>query len=328
MTRRCLLLSFTRALSWMNPVRTATLTAGAALMFLPGLVAAHTVADPDEGIAGTSLRAAFRVTHGCKGSPTLAVTIRMPEGVLSAKPMPKPGWRIEIKRRPLDKPVPGAHGNTIREAVTEVSWTGGRLENAEYDEFTLLVGLPDRAGETLYFPTIQTCEKGANNWVGIPAAGQGWHDLPEPAPFIKLNPAPGQKADYTLGQLEIGRPWTRATAPTAPSGGGFLTVTNKGATPDRLIAVRSPAAQQVQIHEMKMDGNVMRMRELEKGLEIPAGGKVTLAPGGFHLMLMGLKAPLLKDTRVPVTLVFEKAGSIDVEFVVTAMGGPAPDHRH
>ena len=328
MTKCCLLLSFARTLSRANPIRTTALAVGAALTFLPGFVAAHTVAEPNEGTAGASLRAAFRITHGCKGSPTLAVTIRMPEGVLSAKPMPKPGWQLEIKKRPLDKPVPGAHGNMIREAVTEVSWTGGRLENAEFDEFTLLLGLPDRAGETLYFPTVQTCEKGTNNWAGIPAAGQGWHDLPEPAPFIKLNPAPRQQADYTLGQLEIGHPWTRATAPTAPSGGGFLTVANNGTTADRLVAARSSAAQQVQIHEMKMDGNVMRMRELEKGLEIPAGGKVTLAPGGLHLMLMGLKAPLVKDTRVPVTLVFEKAGSIDVELVVSAMGGPAPAHKH
>ena len=72
----------------------------------------------------------------------------------------------------------------------------------------------------------------------------------------------------------------------------------------------------------------MRMRELEKGLEIPAGATVTLAPGGFHLMLMGLKAPPTKDTRVPVTLVFERAGSIDVELAVEAMGATAPAHRH
>ena len=75
-----------------------------------------------------------------------------------------------------------------------------------------------------------------------------------------------------------------------------------------------------QVHEMKMDGNVMRMREVEKGLEIPPGGTVTLAPGGFHLMFMGLKGPFKQGTQVPVTLVFEKAGSIDVELDVNAMG--------
>ena len=133
---------------------------------------------------------------------------------------------------------------------------------------------------------------------------------------------------YKLGALEIGHPWARATAPTAPAGGGFLKVTNTGTVPDRLISARSTAAKQVQIHEMKMDGNIMRMRELEQGLEIPAGATVTLAPGGLHLMLMGLVAPFEKGARVPVTLVFEKAGSIDVELAVEAMGGPAPAHSH
>ncbi len=86
-------------------------------------------------------------------------------------------------------------------------------------------------------------------------------------------------ADYKLGALEIDRPWARATAPTAPAGGGFLTIVNKGTTGDRLVAARSPVAQTSEIHEMKMEGNVMRMRELGKGIEIPAGGTVTACAG-------------------------------------------------
>ncbi len=131
-------------------------------------------------------------------------------------------------------------------------------------------------------------------------------------------------ADYKLGALEIDRPWARATAPTAPAGGGFLTIVNKGTTGDRLVSARSPVAQTSEIHEMKMEGNIMRMRELDKGLEIPAGGTVTLAPGGFHVMLMGLKAPLQQGTKVPLTLVFEKAGSIDVELSVESLGATQP----
>jgi copper(I)-binding protein len=141
---------------------------------------------------------------------------------------------------------------------------------------------------------------------------------------IALLALPAHALDYKLGALEIGQPWTRATPPTAPSGGGFLTITNTGTTPDRLIAVKSPAADKVEIHEMKMDGNVMRMRELEKGIEIAPGGTVELKPGGFHLMFMGLKAPFAKDTKVPATLVFEKAGSIDVDLMVQAMGAQPP----
>jgi periplasmic copper chaperone A len=135
--------------------------------------------------------------------------------------------------------------------------------------------------------------------------------------------APASAQNYKLGALEIDQPWTRATPPTAKAGGGFVTITNKGTTPDRLIAARSAASDKVEIHEMKMDGNVMRMRELDRGLEIPAGATVTLKPGGYHIMFMELKAPFAKDAKVPVTLVFEKGGSIDVPFTVQAMGAGA-----
>jgi len=130
-------------------------------------------------------------------------------------------------------------------------------------------------------------------------------------------------ADFRLGSLEIDQPWTRATPPTAKAGGGFVTIINKGTTADRLVAARSAASDKVEIHEMKMDGSVMRMRELEKGVEIPPGGTVVLKPGGYHIMFMELKAPFAKDTKVPVTLVFEKAGTIDVPFTVEAMGAGA-----
>lgn len=130
-------------------------------------------------------------------------------------------------------------------------------------------------------------------------------------------------ADYRLGSLEIEQPWTRATPPTAKAGGGFVTITNKGTTADRLVAARSAASDKVELHEMKMDGSVMRMRELEKGVEIPAGATVMLKPGGYHIMFMELKAPFAKDAKVPVTLVFEKAGTIDVPFTVEAMGAGA-----
>ena len=132
--------------------------------------------------------------------------------------------------------------------------------------------------------------------------------------------------EYQLGALKIGHPWARATAPTAPAGGGFLSVTNNGTVPDRLVSAQSTAAETVQIHEMKMDGDVMRMREVGQGLEIPPGATVTLASGGFHLMMMGLKGPLKQGTKVPLTLVFEKAGKIDVELAIEGMGASHPAH--
>jgi len=132
---------------------------------------------------------------------------------------------------------------------------------------------------------------------------------------------------YKLGTLEIGHPWARATPPTAPTGGGYLSVKNTGTEPDRLISISSPAAQTVQVHEMKMEGNVMRMRELDGPLEIKPGETVTLAPGGMHLMMMGLKEPLKQGEKVPLTLVFEKAGSIDVELAIAPMGATPTHHE-
>ena len=143
---------------------------------------------------------------------------------------------------------------------------------------------------------------------------------------IALAPIGASAHDYKLGSLEISQPWARATAPTAPAGGGYLAITNKGTTPDRLVSASSPAAQTVQVHEMKMDGNIMRMREVEHGLEIAPGATIKLAPGGLHLMMMGLKGPFKQGTTVPVTLVFEKAGRIDVELAVGSIGATEPPH--
>jgi len=142
--------------------------------------------------------------------------------------------------------------------------------------------------------------------------------------LVAFMPSVASARDYKLGALEIEQPWARATAETAPTGGGFVTIKNTGTTPDRLIGAKSPAADKVQIHEMKMEGDIMRMRELSNGLEIPPGATVTLAPAGFHLMMMGLKGPLKQGTTVPMTLVFEKAGSIDVELAIDSMGAVHP----
>lgn len=144
---------------------------------------------------------------------------------------------------------------------------------------------------------------------------------------LLLMPALVRAHDYKLGALEIKHPWTRATPATAKAAGGFFTITNTGSTPDRLISARSDVSDKVEVHEMKMDGNVMRMREIEKGLEIPPGATVMLKPGGYHIMFMELKAPLAKDAKVPVTLVFEKAGSIDVGMKVEAMGAAGSGHH-
>lgn len=136
---------------------------------------------------------------------------------------------------------------------------------------------------------------------------------------------PGAHAhEVTLGALKLTDLWTRATPPGAQTAGGYLTVANTGAEPDRLVAVVSPDAASGELHEMSMDGGVMKMRALPDGIEIPAGGSVTLAPGGLHLMLIGLKAPLAEGGKLPVTLTFEKAGKVETFLHILAVGAKGP----
>ena len=149
--------------------------------------------------------------------------------------------------------------------------------------------------------------------------------------LLILPTAAARAHDYTLGDLKIGHPWTRATPGGAKVAGGYLTVQNNGAAADRLIGGAMEFAGHVEIHEMSMADNIMRMRELPKGLEIPAGAKVELKPGGFHVMFMQLKQQLKEGDKVKARLVFEKAGMVEVEFhvdSVAARTSGAGEHKH
>lgn len=139
------------------------------------------------------------------------------------------------------------------------------------------------------------------------------------ATLLLAVPAFAHNGVIHLGPINISQPFTRATLPNAPVGGGFLTIENTGTEPDRLVSATSPASDVVQIHEMAMEGNVMKMRQLADGLEIPAGETVVLAPGGFHLMFMGLKQAFVEGEAIEVTLVFEKAGTVEVSLSVGAV---------
>ena len=146
---------------------------------------------------------------------------------------------------------------------------------------------------------------------------------------------PAMAHEFKAGDLTIGHPWARATAGGAKVGGGYLSVTNNGSASDRLIGVSLSAAGHGEVHEMKMDGGVMTMRPLVNGIEIKPGETIKLEPGGYHLMFMDLKEPLKAGAMVKGQLQFEKAGKVDVEFKVDAIGatgmksGDMPmDHKH
>src|ERR1700694_1596692 len=135
---------------------------------------------------------------------------------------------------------------------------------------------------------------------------------------------PVRAEEVKAGDLVITQAWSRATPGGAKVAGGYLTIENKGSAPDRLIGGSADVADKVQVHEMATSNGVMTMRPLDKGLSIEPGKTVKLAPGGHHLMLLGLKSPLKQGDKVPVTLEFEKAGKVKLSLDVQGVGAQAP----
>jgi periplasmic copper chaperone A len=136
--------------------------------------------------------------------------------------------------------------------------------------------------------------------------------------------APARAEEVKAGDLVISQAWSRATPGGAKVAGGYLTIENKGSTPDRLIGGSADDADKVQVHEMTMNNGVMTMRPVDQGLTIEAGKTVKLAPGGYHLMMSDLKNPLKRGDKVPVTLEFEKAGKVKLSLDVQGVGAQGP----
>lgn len=299
---------------------------GAAFSTSPAL--AHSSLEAGQATANSMYKAVMRIPHGCEGKPTIAVTIDLPEGVIAAKPMPKPGWKVET--------VWGAYGKTydyygtpMSEGVTQIRWSGGELPDEFYDEFVFRARLTgDLAGTTVAFPTTQFCPEGAQvAWVEIAAPGQDPHDLPHPAPTLMVVAA--EKSGHGHGHggmqmaqaegLSIEAPFARATAGPARNGAAFLTVKNAGGDADRLIGAKATVADHVELHTHLHENGVMKMRQIE-AVDVPAGGMASLQPGGDHIMLMGLKAPLKEGESFPLTLVFENAGEVTVDVTIGGVG--------
>lgn len=165
-----------------------------ATIFIGGLCAshlalAHATLERQEAAVGSSYKGVMRVPHGCAGSATIRVRIRIPEGVVGVKPMPKPGWTLETTKGKYEKTYELMHGK-ISEGVKEISWSGGRLPDDQYDEFVFTGSIASdlKPGATLYFPTVQDCENGAERWIEIPSEGKSAHDLKSPAPGLMLTP--------------------------------------------------------------------------------------------------------------------------------------------
>ena len=159
------------------------------MAFFPPYVFSHAVLLPNQAKSGSYHRAAIKIGHGCNGSATTKIVIEIPESVHMAKPMPKPGWEIEIVRAKLAEPY-DSHGKLLTEDVRQLIWYGGNIPDDYYDEFVFHMKLPESAGK-IYFPVKQTCTDGENYWKEIPDAhdGHAGHSA-FPAPVLELTDNP------------------------------------------------------------------------------------------------------------------------------------------
>lgn len=156
---------------------------------ITGQASAHITLAQTEAAAGSTYKGVLQVGHGCEGEATTSVRIKIPEGVIAVKPMPKPGWDLETKVEPFDKPVE-YFDQMLTEGVREISWTAGSLPDEWYDEFVFRARLPQaEPGSVIRFPVVQECGEQVTRWIEVPAEGQDAHDLQEPAPAVTITPA-------------------------------------------------------------------------------------------------------------------------------------------
>jgi uncharacterized protein YcnI len=159
---------------------------GGAFLIAPHLTAAHVYLETAEATANGTYKAVLRVPHGCEGKPTIGLRVQIPEGVIAVKPMPKPGWQLEIVKGKYDRPY-DYFGSQVTEGVKELHWSGGELRDDFYDEFVFVGRLTDFApGTVLTFPSVQECAGGVHRWIEIPAPGQDPDELDEPAPQLEI----------------------------------------------------------------------------------------------------------------------------------------------
>lgn len=293
----------------------------------------------------STILATLQVPHGCDGKATTEVQVKLPEGFVFAKPQPKAGWELEVIKGDYQKTYDN-HGAKVSSGATEVRWKNGNLSDDFYDTFVIqgkVSGID--AGTALAFPVKQICGADVEDWDQIASGGANAHGLKSPAPVLKVvaggghdhghddmagmdmsgmagMAAPAPASDVAkVGDLEISAAFAKAMLPGQPVGGGYFTVKNNGKADDRLVSVTSSASGKVALHEMAMKDNVMTMREVKDGILVEAGKTLVLGDADLHLMFEQVKMPFKKGDKVPVTLTFEKAGSVDLVLQVLSAQG-------
>ncbi len=272
---------------------------------------AHVSLPPGGATAGSTYDAAFRVGHACQDAgSTTGITVRIPEGFSVQKAEPRAGW-------------------TLTTAPGSVAWRADSAQTAlpasEKAEFVVRGALTAKPG-TLWFKVLQSCDKGSADWAGVPAAAA---DKPAfPAARLDVLPA-------GVAAVDVRDAWIRIAVRGQSGTGAFMTLAAPAGA--RLVGASTPVAGNAEVHEMKMEGDVMRMRAVAGGLELPPRQAVALRPGGYHLMLTELKQPLVAGETVPLTLEFvdregrKGVARLQVPVRASAAGGEDPAaaaHRH
>ncbi len=281
---------------------------GALTLAAAAVASAHVTLPPGGAAAGSEYAAGFRVGHACAGAAsTTGLRVRLPDGFTFAGAEPRPGW-------------------TLVAGPQEVTWTAASpqavLPAAERASFVVRGRLTERPGP-LWFKVLQRCDQGEADWAEVPATA----DAPAgkfPAARLDVLPA-------GVAAVDVQAAWARPTVPGQAGAGVFARLT--AASGARLVGASTPVAATAEVHEMRMEGDVMRMRAVAGGLDLPPGQAVELGPGGFHLMLTRLNRPLALGDSFPVTLSFVDRrgvpGERRVQVQVTAgpVGAPA-GHAH
>ncbi|MDM0012156.1 copper chaperone PCu(A)C [Variovorax sp. J22P168] len=260
---------------------------------------AHVTLPPGGAAAGSDYDAAFRVGHACADAKsTTGIRVQLPEGFTLLQAQPRAGWKL---------------ASTPREVSWQAEGPQAALPGSERAEFVVRGKLTDKPG-ALYFKVLQSCDVGSADWAQLPVAGSSEKQALPAARLDVL--APGVAA------VDVRDAWVRQTVPGQSGTGAFMKLTAPAGA--RLVGASTPAAGIAEVHEMKMEGDIMRMRELKDGLALPPRQTVELKPGGLHVMLMELKQPIAKGSTIPLTLRFEDArGAKSALQVDLAVGAPA-----
>lgn len=322
-----------------NRIARAALAAALSSGLCASAALAHAVLERKEASPNAAYRGVVQIMHGCDGAATNRVSVTLPEGVIGAKPMPKPGWTLGTAKGAYAKAYQSFHGQ-VSEGVKTITWSGGSLPDDQADEFTFFARISGdfAPGSTVYFPVEQGCEPGSLSWSQVPEAGREAQNLKTPAPSVRIvaaaapapataaapAPATAGAATFQAGDVAIATPWLRATPGGAKVAGGYVSLTNTGKTADRLVGAAIPQAGEGEVHAMSMEGGVMKMAPLPDGLTIEPGQTVELKPGGNHLMFLGLKDGLKAGETVSGTLTFARAGTVPVTFSVAPIGAQSP----